>query len=93
MDGEGLKEITEDARLEDRLHFELMTQRLYELGGSLPRDMGEVADVSSFADAYLPQNWRETKEILKVLGAEQCAERTWEEVCDMTYGKDPRTYD
>ncbi|QKQ99044.1 DNA protection protein DPS [Metallosphaera tengchongensis] len=94
IEGEGLKEIAEDARLEDRLHFELMTQRVYELGGSLPRDMREVADISACADAYLPQNWKDPKEILKVLlEAEQCATRTWKEVCDMTYGKDPRTYD
>jgi ferritin-like protein len=33
---EDYKEICEDARLEDRAHFELMTPRLYELGGSLP---------------------------------------------------------
>ncbi|ADX84542.1 DNA protection during starvation protein [Saccharolobus islandicus] len=94
MEGEGLKEIAEDARLEDRLHFELMTQRIYELGGNLPRDIRQLADLSACADAYLPENWKDPKEILKVLlEAEQCAIRTWKEVCDMTYGKDPRTYD
>jgi len=36
LEGEGLKEIAEDARLEDRLHFELMTPRIYELGGTIP---------------------------------------------------------
>ena len=25
--------------------------------------------------------------------AERCAIRTWSEVCDLTFGKDPRTYD
>ena len=28
-----------------------------------------------------------------LLKAEQCALRFWSEVCDMTAGKDPRTYD
>lgn len=30
---EDYKEICEDARLEDRAHFELITPRIYELGG------------------------------------------------------------
>ena len=28
-----------------------------------------------------------------LLEAERCAIRTWSEVCDLTLGKDPRTYD
>ena len=33
-------------------------------------------------------------DILEVLlEAEPCAIRTWSEVCDLTLGKDPRTYD
>jgi ferritin-like protein len=28
-----------------------------------------------------------------LLEAERCAIRTWNEICDMTHGKDPRTYD
>jgi hypothetical protein len=34
FDGEGLKEIIEDARIEDRNHFEALTPRIYELGGA-----------------------------------------------------------
>ena len=34
---EDYKEICEDARLEDRAHFELITPRIYELGGSHPQ--------------------------------------------------------
>src|ERR1700751_4477934 len=34
LEGEGLKEITEDARIEDRNHFEALVPRIYELGGS-----------------------------------------------------------
>ena len=33
LDGEGIKEIVEEARIEDRNHFEAMVPRLYELGG------------------------------------------------------------
>ena len=43
LDGEGIKEIVEDARIEDRNHFEAMVPRLYELGGSLPRDIRDFA--------------------------------------------------
>jgi ferritin-like protein len=39
FDGEGLKDIVEDARIEDRNHFEALTPRIYELGGALPRDI------------------------------------------------------
>jgi len=36
LEGEGLKEITADARVEDRNHFEALVPRIYELGGKLP---------------------------------------------------------
>lgn len=94
LEGEGIKEIAEDARIEDRNHFEAMVPRLYEIGGSLPRDIREFADKAACPDAYLPENWTDIKEIIKVLlAAEQCAIRSWGEVCQMTSGKDPRTYD
>ncbi len=94
LEGEGIKEIVEDARIEDRNHFEAMTPRIYELGGSLPRDIREFADQAGCPDAYLPKNWTDVNEIIKVLlAAEQCAIKAWGEVCEMTHGKDPRTYD
>src|SRR5712692_1405380 len=36
---EDYKEICEDARLEDRAHWELIVPRIYELGGELPNDL------------------------------------------------------
>src|SRR5579883_2821037 len=51
---EDYKEICEDARLEDRAHFELITPRIYELGGSIPKDIREFADRAGCPDAYLP---------------------------------------
>ncbi len=104
---EDYKEICEDARLEDRAHFELITPRIYELGGSIPYDIREFADRAGCPDAYLPgtdngkhapgeQNGEgpSAASILEVLlEAERCAIRTWSEVCDLTFGKDPRTYD
>jgi ferritin-like protein len=104
---EDYKEICEDARLEDRAHFELITPRIYELGGSIPYDIREFADRAGCPDAYLPgtdggkhapgvQNGEgpTAAAILEVLlEAERCAIRTWSEICDITHGKDPRTYD
>jgi len=100
---EDYKEICEDARLEDRAHFELITPRIYELGGSIPYDIREFADRAGCPDAYLPHTDNgqhapsqppTAAEILEVLlEAERCAIRTWSEVCDLTFGKDPRTYD
>jgi ferritin-like protein len=90
---EDYKEICEDARLEDRAHFELITPRIYELGGTLPRDIREFADRASCLDAYLPDNPTAAGILQILLEAERCAIRTWNEICDITFGKDPRTYD
>ncbi len=100
---EDYKEITEDARLEDRAHFELVAPRVYELGGSLPNDIREFADRASCPDAELPVPYEtegpdldelSAEAILEVLlEAERCAIRTWSEICDMTRDADPRTFD
>ena len=39
LQGEGIKEIAETARIEDRNHFEALVPRIYELDGKLPEDM------------------------------------------------------
>lgn len=93
LDGEGIKEIAEDARIEDRNHFEALLPRIYELGGKLPDDMKEFHDISGCPPAHLPENPRDVNEILKVLvEAERCAVRQYTKICDMTAGKDHRTY-
>ena len=94
FEGEGLKEIVEDARLEDRNHFEALVPRIYELGGEIPRDIREFADDAACPDAYLPMHPRDMKEMLTVLvEAERCAIRVYTDICQMTFGKDPRTYE
>ena len=90
---EDYKEICEDARLEDRAHFELITPRIYELGGGIPRDIRDFADRAGCPDAYLPVKPSAAEILTVLLEAERCAIRTWSEVCDLTFGKDPRTYD
>jgi ferritin-like protein len=127
FEGEGLKEIIEDARLEDRNHFEALVPRIYELGGQLPRDIRDFASEAACPDAYLPEMGRgrdtstprvgftsggsdESKEaisevqqavqqgdicpMLQVLvEAERCAIRVYTDICNITFGKDHRTYE
>src|SRR5512142_1475093 len=56
LEGEGLKAITEAARIEDRNHFEALFPRIYELGGRLPDDMKDFHDMSACSPARLPQD-------------------------------------
>ncbi|MHC4295523.1 MAG: DNA protection during starvation protein [Planctomycetota bacterium] len=94
LEGEGLKEIAEDARIEDRNHFEALVPRIYELGGKLPADMKTFHDMSACPPARLPADPTDINAMLQVLlKAEQCAVRGYTKVCDMTVGKDHRTYD
>jgi ferritin-like protein len=94
LDGEGLKEIAETARIEDRNHFEALVPRIYELGGELPKDMKTFHDVSACPPASLPKEADNVEAILKVLvGAERCAVRGYSHICSLTAGKDHRTYD
>jgi len=94
LEGEGLKEIAEDARVEDRNHFEALVPRIYELGGKLPEDMKVFHDMSACPPARLPKDPTDVKAMLEVLlKAEQCAVRGYTHVCNVTAGKDHRTYD
>ncbi len=93
LEGEALKEIAEVARIEDRNHFEALVPRIYELGGKLPDCLKEFHDMSACPPARLPEN-PTVEEILKVLvEAERCAVRGYTQICNMTAGKDHRTYD
>jgi len=94
LEGEGVKQLAESARIEDRNHFEALVPRIYELGGELPKDMKEFHDISACPPAKLPDNPTDVKAILKVLvAAERCAVRGYTEICNMTAGKDHRTYE
>ena len=94
LEGEGLKEIAEAARIEDRNHFEALVPRIYELGGKLPENMVDFHNVSACPPASLPKDPRNVKEMLNVLvEAERCAVRGYTHICNLTAGKDHRTYD
>jgi ferritin-like protein len=94
MDGEGIKGVIEDARLEDLSHFESCIERIYQLGGQLPKDAIDYIKMSGCEFLQLPDNPTDLKAILeKCLKAEQGAIVNWDKVCNMTHGKDPMTYD
>ena len=94
LEGEGIKQIAEDARIEDRNHFEALVPRIYELGGKLPEDMKAFHDCSACPPAKLPKDPTDVKALLKVLlEAERCAVRGYTHICNITAGKDHRTYD
>jgi len=94
LEGETVKEIAETARIEDRNHFEALVPRIYELGGKLPGSMVDFHNVSGCPPAGLPPNPADTLAMLKVLvEAERCAVRQYTHICNLTAGKDHRTYD
>jgi ferritin-like protein len=95
-DGESIKGVIEDARLEDLSHFESSLSRIYELSGMLPNDAQEFIKMSGCEFLQLPSpDKTDIKEILKkCLKAEQGAIVNWNKVCKLTSaGKDPATYD
>lgn len=94
LEGEGIKEIAETARIEDRNHFEALVPRIYELGGKLPDNMKDFHDTSACPPAGLPKDPTNIKAMLTVLvEAERCAVRGYTHICNLTAGKDHRTYD
>ncbi len=94
LEGETIKEIAETARIEDRNHFEALVPRIYELGGKLPEDMKAFHDCSACPPASLPKDPTDVKAMLTVLvEAERCAVRGYTNICNLTAGKDHRTYD
>src|SRR5512138_486681 len=87
LEGEGLKEIAETARIEDRNHFEALVPRIYELGGKLPDNMKDFHDISACPPAALPADPKNIKAMLTVLvEAERCAVRGYTHICNVTAG-------
>lgn len=93
IEGETIKEIAEVARVEDRNHFEALVSRIYELGGKLPDNMNEFHNISACPPATLPENSNPTIILDILVKAERCAVYGYNEICNMTAGKDHRTYD
>src|ERR1700737_5237118 len=70
---EDYKEICEDARLEDRAHWELIVPRIYELGGNLPNDLKEFHDQAGCRAATLQDPPSAVNILTLLLESEPCA--------------------
>ena len=93
LDGESVKAVIEDARMEDLSHFESCIERIYQLGGSIPANIEDFIAMAHCDFLRLPENKTDLQAILqKCLKAEQGAIVNWNSVCQMTFGKDPVTY-
>ena len=94
LGGEIVKEIAETACVEDRNHFEALVPRICELGGNLPESVVDFHNCSACPPSSLPEDPSDIKAMLKVLvEAERCAVRGYTNICNLTAGKDHRTYD
>ncbi len=91
-EGEGLKKIIEDIRSEDRNHFEVLVPRIYELGGVLP----DVTEFNAQRSALLPNTTIDSGNIRALLEtlikSVEGSVRNYTEICNLTCGKDNRTY-
>lgn len=90
-EGDALRRVVDDAREEDRNHFEALVPRIYELGGRLPATFsGELGGLSGLRN--LPAE-ADVPEILPVLlkAAEESV-RGYTHLCALTSGKDNRTH-
>src|SRR5437773_8435650 len=88
---EDYKEICEDARLEDRAHWELIVPRIYELGGELPNDVPALHDQAGCRAAKLPDPPTVVIILTLLMVLQRCTIRLWIEICDMPFGMYPCT--
>src|SRR5438045_5728050 len=86
-------DVTQRVGVEVIRNWELIVPRIYELGGELPNDLPEFHNQAGCAAAKLPNPPTVINILTVLLESERCAIRSWSAVCDMTFGKDPRTYD
>lgn len=92
VEGEALKKIVEDARQEDLNHFQALVPRIYELGGRLPAN---PADFSAPGENALGAvlDGTDVRAILEqLLRSAEYSVRTYTQLCNLTCGKDNRTY-
>ena len=66
MEGEGIKGIIEDARLEDLSHFESCIERIFQLGGSLPNDAQSFIKMSGCELLQLPKKIKDSLKNCKI---------------------------
>ncbi|HEX6001968.1 MAG TPA: ferritin-like domain-containing protein [Hyphomicrobiaceae bacterium] len=88
-DGERARQRVDAAAADDRRHFDALVVRIHELGGTLPDDMKEPHTRPSCPSAASCDTADRRESLLR---AKQFAVRSYTRICDMTFGRDPRTY-
>ena len=74
---------------QDRGHFEALVTRIHELGDALPDDMEAGHHLPAFPAAATADARGLHEALVK---AKKSAVRGYTRICDMTFGRDPRTY-
>jgi ferritin-like protein len=93
LDGEGVKQIAEDTRVEDRNHFEALVPRIFaNFGGKLPDSVVEFRNISACRSASGSIQCEDHVADPR-RAAERCAVCDSTQVCNMTFAKDHRTHD
>ncbi len=93
LEGGGIREIIDAARIKDRKHFEALAERIYELGGSLPSSIKELDEFQACPSASPAGDPENVQKVLNLLiEAERCAVRGYTRICNMTAGRDHSTY-
>ena len=82
------------AELTTFYYYTILRLNLIGLEGELPANMKDFHDLSACPPASLPKDPTKSRDMLKVLvEAERCAVRGYTYICNLTAGKDHRTYD
>lgn len=92
LEGGGIRDILEAARIKDRKHFEALAERIYELGGSLPSSIKELVDIPVCSSALSGEPQNVQKVLHMLIEAERCAVRGYTRICNLTAGRDQGTY-
>lgn len=92
VEGEALKKIVDKVRQEELNHFQALIPRIYELGGTLPANPVDAnfGGEGSIGKAVEGEDIRSIVETL-LKSAEQSV-RAYTQICNLTCGKDNRTY-
>jgi ferritin-like protein len=86
-----LWEIINDIRAEDRVHFDTLVSRIYELDGALPADLHAFADHAGQVSPALPDTPGAL--VAQLAESEQRAIARYTALCAFTADRDHRTHD
>lgn len=92
MEGEVLKKILEDVRREDLNHFEVLIPRIHELGGGLPQNIADFGKQQGLHIGLTTDTSDIASLLEALLRAAEYSVRCYTELCNLTCGKDNRTY-